>query len=145
MKTKSPRKQRKRLYTASETQRYKRFSSHISPDLKKSHNIRSLPVRTGDTVRIMRGTQGGFEGKITRIDRKKFKVFVDGVTREKADGTTTPVPTHPSKIMITRLDMADKWRKRVLERKGISDLVELPDSKEVITEKKQDSKEKGKQ
>lgn len=145
MKTKSPRKQRKRLYTASESQRCKRFSSHLSSDLKKSQNVRSLPVRKGDTVRIMRGALGGFEGKVTRIDRKNFQVFVEGVTREKVDGTTTPVPTHPSKVMITRLDMTDKWRKRALKRKGIRNLVELPDSKEVIMEKEQDSKAKEKQ
>jgi len=139
MKTKSPRKQRKRLYTSSESQRYKYFSSHLSPDLKKSHNVRSIPVRKGDTVQIIRGALGGFEGKITRINRKRFQVFVEGVNREKVDGTTTLVPIHPSKIMITRLYMADKWRKRILDRKGIRHHVESPNLNKVATEKEQDS------
>ncbi|RLI11822.1 50S ribosomal protein L24, partial [Candidatus Bathyarchaeota archaeon] len=73
----------------------------------------------GDTVRILRGDYKDYEGKVTRVDRKKYRVYVDGVTREKADGTTIPVPIHHSKVEIIKLNMDDKWRKKMLERKSL--------------------------
>ncbi len=118
MKTTKPRKQRKRLHQAPSHKRYKRFSAPLSPKLKESHNTNSVPVRTGDTVQIMAGDRKGFEGKVTEVDRRKYRVFVEGVTREKVDGTTLPIPIHPSKVMITQLNLDDKWRREALKRKG---------------------------
>jgi len=133
METSKPKKQRKRLYQAPLHRRYKKFSAPLSPELKKSHNINSIPVRMGDTVRIMRGERKGFEGKISGVDRAKYRIFVEGVTREKVDGTTTLIPIHPSKVIITRLNLDDKWRRGKLERRGVAKKVELP--KEIIEEK----------
>ena len=124
MKTTKPRKQRKRLHHAPLHKRYKRFSAPLSPKLKESHNINSVPVRTGDTVQIMAGDRKGFEGKVTGVDRGKYRVFVEGVTREKVDGTAMPIPIHPSKIMITHLNLDDKWRREALKRKGATEKIE---------------------
>jgi len=118
VKTVKPRKQRRNLFQAAHHQRYKRFSAPLSGDLKKAHNINALPVRRGDSVRIMRGDRKGFEGKVTRVDRTNYRVFVEGVTREKVDGSTMLVPIHPSKVLITSLNLEDKWRREILERKG---------------------------
>jgi len=63
----------------------------------------------------MRGDRKGLEGKVTRVDRKEYRIFVEGVTREKVDGTTTFVPIHPSKVMITSLNLDDKWRRESLK------------------------------
>jgi len=115
VKTKQPRKQRKMLYQAPSHIRYKHFSAPLSPSLKTSHNVDSLPVRSGDTVRVMRGDRKGLEGKVTRVDKKTYKISVEGVTREKVDGTTTFVPIHPSKVMITSLNLDDKWRRETLK------------------------------
>ena len=142
MKTIKPRKQRKRLFKAPHHQRYKRFSAPLSAELKKDHNTNSLPVRTGDSVRIMRGDRKGFEGKVSRVDRTKYRVFVEGVTREKVDGTTMLVPIHPSKVMITRLNLEDKWRREILKRK--SKKAELPEEKKPEPSKKEVKKEKTK-
>jgi len=117
MQVTKPAKQRKMLYQAPLHIRYKHFSAPLSTELRASHIVNALPVRSGDTVRIMRGDRSGFEGKVTRIDRKKYRVFIEGLTREKVDGTTIFVPVHPSKVMITRLNLDDKWRKKILERK----------------------------
>lgn len=121
MKTTKPDKQRKRLYLAPLNERYRRFSAPLSSKLKESHGTNSVPVRKGDTVMIMKGDRKGFEGKVTQINRKKYRIFVEGANREKVDGTTIPVPIHPSKVMITRLNLDDKWRKKILERKGVAD------------------------
>ncbi|MEM3696664.1 MAG: 50S ribosomal protein L24 [Candidatus Bathyarchaeia archaeon] len=112
-----PTKQRKMVFQAPDHIRYKLFAAPLSPELRKSHGVKTIPVRSGDTVRIMRGDHKGFEGKIAKVDREKYRIYVEGLTREKVDGTTTFVPIHPSKVMITRLNLDDKWRKKILERK----------------------------
>ena len=141
-----PTKQRKMLYQAPDHVRYKLFAAPLSPELRASHGVKTLPVRSGDSVRIMRGDKKGFEGKITRIDRRKYRIYVEGLTREKVDGTTIFVPMHPSKVMITRLSLEDKWRKKILERKKIAHLeveevAEKP-PKEVVEMKEEAVEEK---
>jgi ribosomal protein L24 len=94
----------------------------------------------------MRGDRKGFEGKIARIDRKKYRIYVEGLTREKVDGTTIFVPMHPSKVMITRLNLDDKWRKKILERKKaarrkVEEVAEKP-PKEVVEIKEEVVEEK---
>ena len=135
MKITSPRKQRKSLYQDPLHKRYKRFSAPLAPELKTSHNTNSLPARTGDIVRIMRGDRKGLEGKITRVDRKNYKILVEGVTREKVDGTTIPVPIHPSKVMIVNLNLDDKWRREVLKRKGVGEREKVAEETKVTEEK----------
>ena len=125
MKTTKPTKQRKSMYQAPLNERYRRFSAPLSSKLKDSHGTGSVPVRNGDTVMIMRGDRKGSEGKVTQIDRKKYRIFVEGATREKVDGTPTPVPIHPSKVMITRLNLDDKWRKKILERTAVTEKAEI--------------------
>ena len=112
-----PSKQRKRLYNAPAHVRHRMFSAPLTKELKVSQGIKSLPVRSGDTVRIMRGDHKGFEGKVSRIDMSKYRIFVEGLTRDKVDGTTVFVPVHPSKVAITKLNLDDKWRKKVVDRK----------------------------
>jgi len=119
IKTKKPSKQRKLLYNAPYHVRGKIMAAPLSEELRKEYGCRSLPIRSGDTVRILRGDYKDYEGRVTRVDRKKYRVYVDGVTREKADGTTVPVPIHHSKVEIIKLNIDDKWRKRILERKSL--------------------------
>ncbi len=112
-----PSKQRKMLYQAPDHMRHRLVAAHLSPELRATHIVKSFPVRSGDTIRVMRGDHKGFEGKITRMDLKKYRIYVEGLTREKVDGTTVFVPVHPSKVMVTRLNLDDKWRKKILERR----------------------------
>ncbi len=118
MKTTQPKKQHKMLYEAPLHIRYKHFSAPLAPRLKASHRTNSIPVRTGDTVKIMRGDRKGMEGKVTQIDREKYRLFVEGVTREKVDGSAVQVPIHPSKVMITNLQLEDKLRRENLEKRA---------------------------
>jgi large subunit ribosomal protein L24 len=112
-----PTKQRKMQYEAPAHVRHRLLAAHLSKDLRTSHQIKSLPVRSGDTVRIMRGDHRGVEGKITRVDLAKYRIYVEGLTREKVDGTPVFLPVHPSKVVITNLNLDDKWRKKILETK----------------------------
>jgi len=144
MKTTSPRKQRKQLYQAPLHKRYKIFSAPLSPDLKKSHGINALPIRSGDTVRIMRGDRKGIEGKVAEVDRTKYHISIEGVTREKVDGTTVPAPIHPSKVMITNLNLDDKWRREILKRKGIGEKAKPPEEEKIEKKEKRPRKKKTK-
>ena len=141
MKTTIPRKQRKRLHQDPLHKRYKRFSAPLSSELKKSHSFNSIPVRKGDTVRIMRGDRKGFEGKVSQVDRTKYRIFIEGVTREKVDGTPVLIPIHPSKVVITRLNLDDKWRREILERKSAGKKAELPEE-EIVEEEEVEPTEK---
>jgi len=141
-----PTKQRRMLYQAPDHIRHRLFAAPLSSELKASQGVKALPVRSGDTVRIMRGDHKGFEGKITDVDRKKYRIYVEGLTREKVDGTTIFVPIHPSKVMITKLNLDDKWRKEVLQRKKevgkkAEEVVEKPTG-EVVKAKEEAIEEK---
>jgi len=96
--------------------RYRHFSAPLSSSLRASHKTNSIPVRVGDAVRVMRGDHRGFEGKVTKVERKKYRVLIEGLTREKVDGSAIQVPIHPSKVMITALNLDDKWRREALKR-----------------------------
>jgi len=140
MKTIQPRKQHKMLYQAPLHIRYRHFSAPLSPSLKAVHHVNSVPVRTGDTVRIMRGDRKGSEGKVTGVDRQKYRLFVEGVTREKVDGTAIPVLVHPSKVMITSLNLDDKWRQESLKMEAAKEEEKLEEKP--VEEKKERKKRK---
>jgi large subunit ribosomal protein L24 len=114
---KDPRKQRKRLYNAPAHLRHKLMAAPLAPELISSKGVKALPVRKGDTVRVVRGDHTGFEGKVNQVDLKRYRIFIEGLTREKVDGTNIFVSVHPSKVMIKNLKLDDKWRKAIVERK----------------------------
>ncbi len=115
--SKQPRKQRKSLYNAPLHIRRKLLTAPLSKELREKYGIKRLPVRKGDEVRIVRGSYAGMEGKVNRVDLKKIRIYIDGVTRERADGTPVFVPIHPSKVEIIKLDLSDKERRKIIERK----------------------------
>jgi large subunit ribosomal protein L24 len=128
----NPGKQRKLLYNAPAHLRHKLMAAPLSKELVASKGAKTLPVRKGDTVRIQRGDHKGFEGKVSRVDLKRYRIFIEGLTREKVDGTNIFVSVHPSKVMIRNLSLDDKWRKQVVERKKP---LELPKKEEKVVEK----------
>ena len=127
---KDPGKQRKMLFNAPAHLRHKIMSAPLSPELVKSRGAKTLPVRKGDTIRLMRGEHKGFEGKIQRVDLSEYRIYVEGLTREKVDGTAIFVSVHPSKVMIRNLGLDDKWRKDILKRKQ-----QLPAKEEKVVKK----------
>jgi len=114
---KNPGKQRKRLFNAPAHIRHKLMAAPLSKELTASRGAKTLPVRKGDTVQIKRGDNKGFEGKVSRVDLKAYRIYLEGLTREKVDGTNIFISVHPSKVQIRSLNLDDKWRKNILERK----------------------------
>ncbi len=113
-----PRKVRKRMFNAPLHIRRKFLTAPLAPTLRREVGIKRLPVRKGDTVLIMRGEFAGHEGKVVRVSVKKARIYVEGATRRKVDGTEIFVPIHASKVMITKLDLSDDKRKEIIKRKG---------------------------
>lgn len=115
--SKKPRKQRKYRIGAPLHIRHKFVSSALSKDLRKKYGRRSIGLRKGDKVKITAGKFKKHAGNVDRIDLKKTRVFVSGVELAKRDGTKKLLAMHPSNIMITELNLDDKFRQNQLERK----------------------------
>ena len=118
-KSSKPRKQRKFLYTAPLHLRREILSTHLSKELREKYKRRALTLRKGDEIQIMRGKFKGKTGKVARVNYKKYRVYVEGITRKRTVGTEAQVSLHPSKLKIVNLNLDDKMRQKILERKGI--------------------------
>jgi large subunit ribosomal protein L24 len=95
----------------------KKFGSSLSKELREKHSRKAIRPVKGDGVKIVRGGFKGIEGKITRVDPKLGKIFVEGVTREKiAGGKTGAVPIDSSKVVVTTLNLEDKIRRARVDR-----------------------------
>ena len=116
----SRRKARRAHFQAPSHVRRILMSAPLSKELRAKYNVRSMPVRKDDEVRVKRGGFKGREGKVTAAYRLKWVIHVDKVQREKANGATVPVGVHPSNVEITKLKLTAN-RKRILERKNRAD------------------------
>ena len=111
-------KQRKARANASIHNKKRMVAAHLSSALMSEYNVRSMPVRKGDTVKILRGAKDfkTSEAKIASVDLKSCKIIIENITIPKADNTQKPKPVDPSDVLITKLDLSDPWRKNKLER-----------------------------
>ena len=116
--SKQPRKQRKFRYQAPLHLRHKMMGVTLSLELREQYNRRSLPVRSGDTVKILRGDFKDHEGKVEKVDLKNYRLMIEGVSVQKPDGNQAYHPVHPSNVMIVDLDLDDDERNEIVERKG---------------------------
>ena len=112
-----PRKQRKYRLNAPLHIKQKFVHAHISKDLRKKHGRRSISLRKGDKVKIMRGQFEKHEGKVEKVDLKKTRIFVSAVELTKKDGTKKLLALHPSNLMLIELNFDDKLRQKALGRK----------------------------
>ncbi|MDK6027948.1 50S ribosomal protein L24 [Ignisphaera sp. 4213-co] len=117
LKTKLPRKQRKKLFNLPLHLRWRLLTAPLSDDLARELGIKRLYVRKNDVVRIVRGDWRGHEGKVLDVDLKRTRIHVEGVTIKKADGTDVPYPIHPSKVVIVKLGEVDDVRRKIIERR----------------------------
>ena len=137
MSSKQPRKQRLARYTAPYHIRHREMSSPIDKGLRERQLSRgfiyprAMPVKKGDRVMIVRG-----EGKsksataVSLVDRKARKVYVEGFTYFKSDGTELQRPIDASNLVIINPDWSDIRRRKILNR--INESVDWTD--EVISE-----------
>jgi len=93
------------------------MSAPLSKELRGKHDVRAMPVRKDDEVKVKRGKYKGKEGKVTACYRLKWVIHVDKIQREKANGASVPVGISASNVEITKLKLS-KNRKAILERKS---------------------------
>ena len=136
MKSIKSRKQRKELFNAPLHKRRKWISTHLEEKLLLKYDKRGVPVIKGDTVRVMRGSFKGHEDKVVHVNIRRRQVEIEGMTMTKADNKKIAKPIHASNLMITKLNLTDKWRRSKLE----SDLSEET-KKEIEKEAKEQIKE----
>lgn len=115
--SRQPRKQRKRLHAAPLHVRHKHLAAPLSLELRQKHGLRSIPVRKGDKVRVMRGDFMKLEGDVLEVDTKRRRIIVAGAATRKADGTEVPRPVSPSKVMVIKIK-PDKERDKILDRRS---------------------------
>ena len=112
------------------------MSAPLSKELRTKYGVRSMPVRKDDEVQVVRGHYKGQQvGKVLQCYRSKFRwvdpspkhgnfiqhihfrIYIERIQREKANGATTNVGIHPSKVAIVKLKM-DKDRKLIIDRRA---------------------------
>lgn len=112
------RKQRK--YTANAPRHIKGrlMSANLSKELRKKYSKRSIPVRKGDDVKVMTGKFKKKTGKISAVNKLKKKVAIEGMQKQKKDGTKINVWFDSSNLQVQKLELGDKKRIALLERKA---------------------------
>lgn len=111
-----PRKQRKYQYNAPLHIKHKFLNAHLSKPLREKYGKRSLPLKKGDEVLVMRGSFVKKKAKISSIQAKRTRVILEGIQRSKKDGTKVNVFFHPSSLQIQTLNLEDKKRFAILEK-----------------------------
>jgi large subunit ribosomal protein L24 len=110
-----PRRQRLARFNADLFERRRRMAVPLSRELRRRYGRRSLPVRKGDTVRILSGSYKGREERVAKVDRQWYSVTLDNVTTKTGDQKLKPLPIQLTHLVLTRLNLSDAWRRRVLK------------------------------
>ncbi|HEV2167221.1 MAG TPA: 50S ribosomal protein L24 [Thermoplasmata archaeon] len=113
--SRQPRRQRLARFEADHFERRRRMAVPLSRELRRRYSRRSLPVRKGDTVRILSGSFRGREERVAKIDRRGYAVTLDNVTTKTGDQKLKPLPIQLTHLVLTRLNLSDAWRRRVLK------------------------------
>ena len=122
--SKQPRKQRKYRANVQIHLRRKFVNVNLSKELRKKYpkeypkegheghkypkeghkqNKRSIQIKKGDKVKIMRGEFKGQSGKILEVNIKKSRVIVEGIQAKKQDGSKVNIKLQPSNLQIIEL------------------------------------------
>jgi len=115
------RTQRKLQLGAPSSVKRKLMSSHLSKSLREQYKIRSLPIKRGDEVKILKGKAKGKTGKVVQVYRKRNVIYVDKVQRDKQNGQTVFLPIKPSYCLIEKL-LINKDRTKTIEKRAAINL-----------------------
>ncbi len=113
--SKQPRKQRKYRINAPLHIKHKMLAAHLVKRLRDEYKKRSIPVRTGDKVKILRGKFTGTIGDVEKVDLKKLRLTIKGAEFKKEGGRAVKYPIQPSNVVILSIK-EDKKRKGMLKK-----------------------------
>lgn len=139
VRSSQPRKQRKAAGSAPIHAQRKRVRARLSLEDGSYSTVRTVTVRAGDTVKVVRGdfgfpnseksddrgkrTQGkrgasGVTGVVIHVNPDGM-LHIEGVTVTKSDGKDEPFPIRASNVIITKLDDSDSKRMaKILSREN---------------------------
>ncbi len=119
IKSSKPRRQRLFRYTAPMHERQKFVHAHIDKQLREKLKLknRTIQLSKGDTVKVMAGSNKGTAGKVTAINLKSGRIYIDTIKRKNAKGKESGVPINSSNVYITDIDLSDKIRAAKLNLK----------------------------
>lgn len=115
----------------------KQLGATLSEELRKKYSKRSVRVIEGDTVRVLRGEFKGIDGKVTKILTEKNGVAIEGIKREKLKGGNVDIFIHASNLMVTGLNLDDKWRQNRLAKQKTKTIKEKPVEQTNVKQEKQ--------
>lgn len=105
-----PKKQRLFHYNMPLHRKHAGLRGHLDKKLRQSLGRRSVQVRKGDSVKVLRGSKKGSSGKITGVNCKKGVVFIEKLVRKKVSGEEVPLPIHASNLLVVEVDRGDSKR-----------------------------------
>ena len=70
----------------------------------------------GDTIKVIRGEYSGIEGKVEKVNMKRGSLAIEGIQREKVRGGNVKVAINSTNVVITDLDLDDKYRQALIQR-----------------------------
>lgn len=124
--SKQPRKQRKSHFKADYHLRNRKMTALLSDALREKYGIKRLPIHKDDKVIVFKNVSKDEEikGKVIRVLPQRYSIHVEGHSKEKADGTIVSFPVHPSNIIITSLNLRDKRRRAIIQRRSKKEITE---------------------
>jgi large subunit ribosomal protein L24 len=106
-----PRKQHKALAKAPLHRKSKGIRAPLDRSKFADSRVKRVTLRAGDTVRVVRGSRQGHEGKIARVDAKRGKVSIEKALLQKADNKEVTWWFDPSNLVVTKVDLSDPIRR----------------------------------
>jgi large subunit ribosomal protein L24 len=94
----------------------KHIRSPLSENLRSEYNKRNARVIKGDTVKVLRGEYKNVEGKVEKVKTGRSTLFIEGIQREASKGGKVKVQIHSSNVIITSLNLHDKYRSNVIRK-----------------------------
>jgi large subunit ribosomal protein L24 len=107
-----------KLIHVSKHMRDRSIAAHLGDNLRQQYRLRSYRVIKGDTVRVVRGEYSGIEGKVESVDTMTGGLAIEGIQREKVRGGNVKVRIHSSNVMITNMNLDDKYRQERLQEQS---------------------------
>jgi large subunit ribosomal protein L24 len=95
----------------------RRLRSPLSRALREKFGRRNLRVIAGDTIKVIRGEYSGIEGKVEKVNMKRGSLAIEGIQREKVRGGNVKVEINSTNVVITDLDLGDKNRQSLIQRR----------------------------
>ena len=100
------------------------MSVNLSKDLRKKQGKRNIPIRKGDTVKIMRGKFKKKTGKVIEVSIKYSKIMIEGMQIKKQDGSKINAKFRSSNLQITDLNLDDKKRMKTQKENKTKEIKE---------------------